>query len=357
MAFIEKPILYHYPQSIYSHRVLWYLWLRGIPYDECVSRKVHIHPLMLMRIKLQPPVMPRPDLSSIGVGYRKIPVMAIGRDAYCDSRLIISKLESIYPGSHLAPSNPAEAGVRKLFESWTIEGGIFANAVKLMPFWLENGLLRNKAFLDDRQKLMGGVRMTAEMMQAARPAGLQQIQQALDLLETTFLADGRRWILATQEPSLADIDAVWPFEWLIVDKSMRGSLPDERLGEKNYPKVYAWVHRFMDEVQKKKAEGASPTSLDGKSASARIIGAESTSEEVSFDSRNLLGLQQGEQVEAYPSDYGQMGKTVGTLVGYTDSEVVLQNEQGVRVHFPLWNFTIKKARSSVRGDVAKGSKI
>ena len=305
-----------------------------------------------MRVKLQPPVMPRPDLASLGVGYRKIPLMAIGKDVYCDSRLIISKLESLYPESRLALPNSAEAGVRKLFENWTIDGGIFANVVKLMPFWLENGLLQNKAFLDDRQKLSGGRRMTAEMMQAARPGGLQHIKEALDLLETTFLADGRQWILATQEPSLADIDAVWPFEWLIVDKSMRGSLPEEHFGEKNYPKVYAWAHRFMKEVRKRKSGAASPTRLDGKAASARIIGAKLACEQVSFDSGNLLGLQMGEQVEIYPSDYGQTGRTVGKVVGYTDSEVVLENEQGLRVHFPLWNFTVRRVRKNA-GNVAK----
>jgi hypothetical protein len=37
MSSNEKPIVFHYDGSIFSHRVLWYLWLRGIPYDECVS--------------------------------------------------------------------------------------------------------------------------------------------------------------------------------------------------------------------------------------------------------------------------------------------------------------------------------
>jgi hypothetical protein len=36
MAPTEKPILFHYPGSIYSYRILWYLCLRGIEYDECV---------------------------------------------------------------------------------------------------------------------------------------------------------------------------------------------------------------------------------------------------------------------------------------------------------------------------------
>jgi glutathione S-transferase len=75
--------------------------------------------------------MPRPHLELIDVGYRKIPIMAIGKDIYIDSRLIISKLEALYPDSTLTPTTLAQAGIRKLFENWTIDGGIFANAMKL----------------------------------------------------------------------------------------------------------------------------------------------------------------------------------------------------------------------------------
>src|SRR4051812_35696340 len=111
--------------------------------------------------------MPRPDLGLLGVGYRKIPVMAIGKDLYCDSRLIIFKLETLYPNSTLTPSTPAEVGVRRLFESWTVDGGIFANAVKMMPYWQKAGFLSNEKFVEDRQKLMGR-KLTAEGMETGR---------------------------------------------------------------------------------------------------------------------------------------------------------------------------------------------
>jgi glutathione S-transferase len=133
--------------------------------------------------------MPREDLALLGVGYRKIPVMVIGKDVYCDSRLIISKLESLHPNSALSPSTPTDIGIRKLFESWNIDGGIFANAVKMIPYWQEASFLSSEAFVDDRQKLMGW-RFTAESMEAGRPGGVQHLQQAFEMLETTFLA---RW--------------------------------------------------------------------------------------------------------------------------------------------------------------------
>ena len=301
--------------------------------------------------------MPRPDLASIGVGYRRIPILAIGKDVYCDSRLIISKLESLYPGSRLALPTAAEAGVSKLFENWTVDGGIFANTVKLMPFWRDDGFLKNKAFLDDRQKLMGGRRMTADTMQSARVAGLQHLRQAFDLLETMFLADGRQWILATQEPSVADIDAVWPFEWLIVDKTMRGSLPEDQFGERNHPKVYAWVRRFMEEVSKKKRGIVPPTVMGGQSVLTSMVSTSSPLEAVPFHKNIAMGLQEGEMVEVYPSDYGQTGKSTGIVVGFTSDEVVILNEHGLHLHFPLWNFTVKKVVAGARGDVNGKSKI
>lgn len=34
----EQPIiLYHYPFSPFTKRILWYLQLRGIPFKQCVS--------------------------------------------------------------------------------------------------------------------------------------------------------------------------------------------------------------------------------------------------------------------------------------------------------------------------------
>lgn len=32
-------VLYHYAASPYAKRIVWYLALRGIPYDQCVSKR------------------------------------------------------------------------------------------------------------------------------------------------------------------------------------------------------------------------------------------------------------------------------------------------------------------------------
>jgi glutathione S-transferase len=269
-----------------------------------------------------------------------MPLLAIGKDIYIDSRLILSKLEALYPDSILAPSTPADTGIRKLFENYNTDGGIFANTVKLMPYWEASGVLQNKVFLDDRQKLSGGRRMTAQAMEMGRPDALQHMRQAFELMETTFLADGRKWILNSEGPTVADIDAVWPLSWLIADRGMKGSLPETYFSEKIYPKTYAWVHRFMNEVAQKKKQTRPPNSLDGPSMKTRVSDTTSPLEATTFADSDPLDLQPGQQVEVYPTDYGQAHKDRGALVGLSTTEAVIRNTQNLHLHFPRWNFRI-----------------
>jgi glutathione S-transferase len=349
MAYTEKPILFHYEGSIFSHKVLWYLWLRGIEYDECVRTTCFNSFHRLTTSQIQPAIMPRPDLELIDVGYRKVPIMAIGKDIYSDSRLIISKLETLFSDSPLTLSTPAEEGTRKLFENWTSEGGVFWNAVKLVPYWVDGGLLSNKAFVDDREKLTGK-RMTKEVIQAGRSDGAQHMQQAFDMMESTFLADGRDWVLGTKEPSLADIDAAWPFKWLLMEPTMVGSLPSEHFTKERYPKLYTWVERFVAETEKKGKRLGQVTALDGKAMAERTFSASSSSDDVSFIDGDPLGLQKEDDVEVFPADYGQVGKSTGKLIGLTTHEVVICNSKGLNLHFPRWNFSIKKVGSRSKGE-------
>ncbi|KAF2731033.1 hypothetical protein EJ04DRAFT_21777 [Polyplosphaeria fusca] len=334
----QKPILFHYSRSIYSHRVLWYLWLRGIEYDECI----------------QPPYMPRPDLAALSINYRRIPIMAIGKDVYCDSRLIIEALEKLYPNSNLTPSSSANAGIGKLFESWCIDGGIFMNSIKVIP--ASKALLQDTKYLDDRQSLLGGKRISVEERAEGRPDGLAHLRQAFEMLESTFLADGRSWILGTERPSRADIDGVWPFEWIIAEPHMKNSLPEEFISERKFPLVYAWVKRFVDTVNAEKHKRPEPTTFDGPATKEQIMkpGAPIGTNIVDDDP---LCLSHGDEVEVYPSDYGASHKTRGRLVGLTTSEVVICNDIGLHVHFPRWNYHIEKLKPTIASPLPKAFSV
>ncbi len=48
-------------------------------------------------------IMPKPDLMPLTGGYRKTPVLQIGADIYCDTRLIARELERRFPSPTLFP--------------------------------------------------------------------------------------------------------------------------------------------------------------------------------------------------------------------------------------------------------------
>src|ERR1700743_3231645 len=107
MAPSEEPILFLWSMSPWASKVTSYLALRGIPYTRCE----------------QPICLPRPDLEALGVNYRRIPVLSVGRDIYCDTLLILETLEKLYPPSsgykQIGAKNPMEKALEKLFEKWT----------------------------------------------------------------------------------------------------------------------------------------------------------------------------------------------------------------------------------------------
>ena len=147
--------------------------------------------------------MPRPDLQKIGVNYRRIPVMTIGRDVYCDTRIILRKLEQLFPDGRLGASNEDHRALERLLEAWTIESGIFNRASQLIP--ADMPLLEDPVFQKDREDLSGRS-WSKESILKFRPEALSVIRDAFKLLETTLLADGRDWILKTDKPTLADIE-------------------------------------------------------------------------------------------------------------------------------------------------------
>lgn len=154
-------------------------------------------------------MIPRPDIKALGVEYRRIPILAIGRDVYHDTRLILSKLEALYPTSDTHPSISAytfqSRAIEKLLEYWTIDGGIFTRASQLLPLSLP--LMKDPKFTKDRQQYSGRS-WDKDDVEAIRPEALVDIIGAFLFLEESLLADGREWILNTSSPSLADIEGM-----------------------------------------------------------------------------------------------------------------------------------------------------
>jgi glutathione S-transferase len=154
-------------------------------------------------LQKQPPTLPRPDLNILGIKYRRIPLMAIGRDFYCDSRIILSKLEELFPNSEMAALSNDQKAIEKLLEIWSLEAGLFSRASQLIPTSMP--LLNDAKFTKDREDYSGRS-WSKEQIAANRPEALATIRSAFKVMETILLADGRKWVLKTDQPTLADIE-------------------------------------------------------------------------------------------------------------------------------------------------------
>ena len=74
-------VLHHYPSSPFSEKVRVALGIKGLAW----------------RAVEQPVIMPKPDLVPLTGGYRKIPVMQIGADIYCDTQIVLREIERRHP--------------------------------------------------------------------------------------------------------------------------------------------------------------------------------------------------------------------------------------------------------------------
>jgi len=357
MAVQDLPIvLYTYEGSPYGRRLVWYLNLRKIPFKTCV----------------QPPILPRPDVQLLGVSYRRIPLMSIGRDIYLDTRLIIAKLEVLYPASSSHPgissspsTSPDQAALQRLISRWTTEfpGGLFSHAARLMP--PDSAFLKNKHFVRDRNQLVAGnpdaKAFTSAGLRAARPAALVEVTRFVEFLEGVLLADGRDWVLGTAEgrqgPSLGDVEAVFILHWL---NGMPGALPADVIGTSKYPKTFAWIARFDSHIKK---IATKPDVVTGEEAAKLVLGA-AYAEPLADGGETVrredpviaaLGVQRGDVVTVWPVDQAPVNKDTGVLVKMDGTEVVVElaTKEGktVRVHAPKHGFNVVKGGAEPKAKI------
>src|SRR5258707_9741040 len=66
------------------------------PFSEKI-RKVLAHKKITWRSVEQPVIMPKPKLVPLTGGYRRIPVLQIGAGVWCDTGIIIRKIDELKP--------------------------------------------------------------------------------------------------------------------------------------------------------------------------------------------------------------------------------------------------------------------
>jgi len=305
---MSEILLHHYPGSPFSEKVRLTLGRKGLAW----------------RAVEQPAVMPKPDLLALTGAYRRIPVMQIGADVYCDSQCIVRELERRHPDPPVLGAGGSETATHMAFAFWS-DRVLFQTAVGVIFGQVGDAVPQD--FLDDRSKLMGRP-FDVEAMKAAVPMLRDALRAQLDWLETQ-LADGRSFLLGA-EPGLADFTAYHPL-WFL--KSFH---PPSAAAAEPFPAVQAWLERVA-------AVGhGAPEPMEP--AEALTVARDTTPDTTPRpDSGDPNGRRPGDRVAVVPDDYGR-DPVEGALVAHSAQEIAILREDPdvgeVVVHIPRAGFFV-----------------
>ncbi|KAI0723099.1 hypothetical protein C8Q76DRAFT_721570 [Earliella scabrosa] len=324
-------ILYHYEASPIARKVKNLLAIKKISY---------------YRVEV-PMILPRPDLADrLGVKYRLVPVMAIGRDVYCDSSLIADTLERRFPPSEgfgtLFPnrkgSNKADTGMIKAFAMTYADRTLGGLGSQMLPYQKFK-----PDFLKDRSAWFGK-KVDPDEIAANQPIVKSWLASHLALVEEQLL-DGREWLMDTETPSLADASVQYVWEWMQQFKPLRHM--QDLFDPKTIPATVAWIHRLSEYVAATHPEHKAVLGdIIGERAAELITTSElEDPKTVGFDEveASRLGVASNQTVSVTPSDNGKV-PTIGRLVSLSKTEVAIETHGSagsVNCHFPRLYYVVK----------------
>ncbi|HZR82057.1 MAG TPA: glutathione S-transferase family protein [Candidatus Binatia bacterium] len=299
------------------------------PFSEKI-RKILAHKGLAWRAVEQPSIMPKPDLVPLTGGYRRIPVLQIGADVYCDSQLIARVLERLHPSPTIHPG--ASEGTCHVWNLWA-DRVLFAAVVSVV--FAEIGEHVPKAFMEDRSKMMPG-RDFSEIPKLA-PYAREQLRAALDVIAAE-LDDGRPWLLG-RGFSLADAASYHPLWFLRV-------APREAALVQRFPRVAAWMERVaaLGEGRRSNMEPSEALAVARAATPSPSPAGGRDAERAAGDEPN--GIAPGMRVAVMPDDYG-FDPVVGEVVFSSVHEIAVRRRDEalgeLAVHFPRLGFRVDRA--------------
>ncbi len=301
-------IIHHYPQSPVSEKLRLAMGLKKL-----VWRSVE-----------QSRLPDRPELSLMTGGYRRLPVLQIGADLYCDTQCIFRELERRVPNPTFFPNK--ETGLPFAMSRWT-DGVMFELAMRVSFAPITDSL--PPALVADRTRLYLGPNGDFKREVADLPHTLAQLRAQLGWLEER-LSSGSNFMLGDQA-GLADVLA-WFIVWFLRGRNAQA---DELLSE--FPMLGAWELRM-------KSIGygsSSPMTPLEALAVAKMAVPESP---VNTDPRDPQGLKLGLRVAITPLSESGESPIEGTIRSFDRDTIVLGRSHpdcgDVAVHFPRVGYRV-----------------
>jgi glutathione S-transferase len=275
------------------------------------------------RSVIQPVIMPKPDLVPLTGGYRRIPVMQIGADVYCDTQVILAELEARAPAPRLVRGGGWAVNIwaDRLFFQATV-AVVFGEIGDDVP----------EAFIADREKLSGRPFDMAAMKAAAAPMQAQWRANAAWIEQGLANAE----FLGGAAPGLADVSAYMNVWWL---STAARAAADRLLA--GLPRVAAWRERMAGFGHGRRSEMAPADALAAARASEPV-------QAPAHDAADPLGLSPGEAVTVSADDYGR-DPVAGRLLAVTPERIVVRREtEGLgrlNLHFPRVGYVLARSPS------------
>ena len=306
-------ILHHYPQSPFAEKMRLILGYKKLSWQSVLA----------------PMIMTKPNLIALTGGYRRIPVLQIGADVYCDTALICDVLEHRASEKTLYPD--AQKGLARTVAQWA-DTTLFqvAMAYNFQPAgatFMFPDADKLKSFAADR----AAMRNNAQRMPPADATATYRSY----LRRIAHMLEHHSWLLGDQ-PSVADF-SVYHALWFT-----RHQVPPVAGILESVPAVLAWMDRM--------AAIGHGTSTHMTAEAALAIARDSTpsslGEEIHQDDH---GIALGSMVTVTAESFG-LEPTVGHLVAATRTRYTLSREDAhvgkVHVHFPRMGFLLKKMESA-----------
>jgi glutathione S-transferase len=325
-------IVHHHDAGYYSEKVRALLGAKGLTWHSVI----------------EPLISPKPDFARLTGGYERVPVLQIGADFYCDSKLALLEIERRWP------SDCSLSGLDYVINAWVdkiLTPATFAVALPDMAPQMA------PEFVQDRAELYGPSFDLQAIASASVPMAAQWRAQ-VSWLESALATSGQPF-LAGSSPTIADVAAYIPLWFFGVRLALAKDLatphtpkntrpiPAKRPDSSDHARrlldgfehLAAWADRMSALGQGDRREATY--------AEAFAIARDSTPIPApAHDASDPLGIMPGAAVNVIADD-STRDPVAGKLLAATPERIVLAREDEdlgrVHVHLPRFSYFLHAA--------------
>lgn len=271
---------------------------------------------------ISPPMPPRPNLDPLTGGYRKIPVLQVGADLFCDTRIITAEIAKLTERPELDRNHCSdkiqafidEVDLRVFFAS----AGSASPAKALTAMLLKFGPFTTVKFIKDRVGMAHNAKVSMPTGSKAQSILMPHYEKLEQILKDSPYLFGDRL-------SVADFSA-YHVAWLAI---LTGAKPIR----KDATHTADWYQRITDYGNGNRSELAAMGAFEiARDAVPRTLPKNANEHP-----------KMGDTVKIAPSDYGR-DAVEGKLIAANSERFIIQRDTErfgtLHVHFPTLGFEL-----------------